>query len=24
VIQKIAMEAMGRVDPFDQPTWVME
>jgi pyruvate/2-oxoacid:ferredoxin oxidoreductase alpha subunit len=24
VIQKIAMGAMGRVDPFDQPIWVME
>ena len=24
VIQKIAMGAMGRNDPFDQPIWVME
>jgi pyruvate/2-oxoacid:ferredoxin oxidoreductase alpha subunit len=24
VIQKIAMEVMNRVDPFDQPIWVME
>jgi len=24
VIQKIALEVMNRVDPFDQPIWVME
>jgi pyruvate/2-oxoacid:ferredoxin oxidoreductase alpha subunit len=24
VIQKIAMGTMGRIDPFDQPIWVME